>query len=243
MKNVLILSSSPRKGGNADLLCDEFAPVDASAAKPKSMAATMAGAVDNAAFFKIGYGLYVVTTNDGTKDNGMICNTVVQVTAAPARLAVAINKANYTHDTVKRTGVMNVCVLAESASFAIFQLYGFKSGRDSSKLAGVEVERSANGLPVLVNDCNACFSLEVESYVDLETHGMFICRVTEAKTLSRASSMTYAYYHANVKPKPAATKKRGFVCTVCGYVHEGDELPPDFVCPRCRHPASDFRRL
>ncbi len=201
--------------------------------------------IDGKAFFKIGYGLYVVTTNDGRRDNGMICNTVVQVTGSPARVSVTISKSNYTHDTVRKTGKMNVCTIAETAAFPLFELYGFRSGRDADKLAGVEVMRSENGLAVIAHDCNSFFSLEVESYVDLDTHGMFICRVVEAKALSDAPTMTYAYYHANVKPKPkpAAGKKKGFVCVVCGYVYEGDELPPDFVCPICKHPASDFRPL
>lgn len=204
--------------------------------------ATDMSSVDAAAFFKIGYGLYVVTSNDGTRDNGMICNTVVQVTNSPQRLAVTINKQNYTHETVKATGKMNVCVLSETAAFPLFQLYGFKSGRTADKLAGVEVTRSANGLAVLANDVNAFFSLEVESYVDLGTHGMFVCAVTEAKVLSAVPPMTYAFYHANVKPKPKSVKK-GWVCTVCGYVYEGEDLPPDFICPLCKHPASDFRRM
>ena len=201
--------------------------------------------VDGKAFFKIGYGLYVVTTHDGAKDNGMICNTVVQVTNSPERIAVTINKSNYTHDVAKATGRMNVCTLAESAAFPLFQLYGFKSGRSANKLAGVEIERSENGLAVLSNDCNSFFSLEVESYIDLGTHGMFVCRVVEAKVLSNAPTMTYAYYHANVKPKPPAPApkqggKKRWVCKICGYVYDGDELPADFVCPLCKHPASDF---
>ena len=205
-------------------------------------------AVDSSAFFKIGYGLYVVTSNDGVRDNGMICNTVVQVTADPPRLAVTVNKANYTHETVKRTGRMNVCTLAESAAFPVFQRYGFQSGRTADKLAGVETIRAANGLPVPAADCNSYFALEVESYVDLGTHGMFVCKVAEAKVLSAAPTMTYAYYHANVKPKPAsapaATKgKRRFVCKICGYVYEGDELPADYICPLCKHPASDFEEI
>ena len=205
--------------------------------------------VDSSAFFKIGYGLYVVTSNDGVRDNGMICNTVVQVTVDPQRLAVTINKANYTHETVKKTGKMNVCTLAESATFSVFQRYGFQSGRTADKFAGVETVRAANGLPVLAADCNSYFALEVENYIDLGSHGMFICKVVEAKTLSDAPTMTYAYYHANVKPKPAAAAgaakkgKRRFVCKICGYVYEGDELPADYICPLCKHPASDFEEI
>ena len=196
--------------------------------------------IDNASFYKIGYGLYVITTRDGEKDNGMICNTVVQVTSQPARLSVTINKANYTHDIIRKTGLMNVNTLAESAPFAVFQQFGFCSGRDTDKFAMEAVERSENGLVVLKKDCNSFFSLKVENYVDLGTHGMFICAVTDAQVLSSGETMTYAYYHANVKPKPAPRKKKGFVCKICGYVYEGDELPPDFICPLCKHPASDF---
>ena len=205
--------------------------------------------VDPSAFFKIGYGLYVVTSNDGVRDNGMICNTVVQVTGDPPRLAVTINKANYTHETVKKSGKMNVCTLAEGAAFPVFQRYGFQSGRTADKFAGVEAIRAANGLPVPAADCNSYFSLEVESYIDLGTHGMFVCKVAEAKVLSAAPTMTYAYYHANVKPKPAAASgeatkgKRRFVCKICGYVYEGDELLADFICPLCKHPASDFEEV
>ena len=207
--------------------------------------------VDSSAFFKIGYGLYVVTSSDGVRDNGMICNTIVQVTADPPRLAVAVNKANYTHETVKKTGRMNVCALSEGAAFSVFQRYGFQSGRTADKFAGVETLRAANGLPVPAADCNSYFALEVESYVDLGTHGMFVCRVVEAKSLSGEPTMTYAYYHANVKPKPAAAAadgakakgRRRFVCKICGYIYEGDELPADYICPLCKHPASDFEEI
>lgn len=200
--------------------------------------------IDDSALFKIGYGLYVITSNDGTKDNGMICNSVMQVANSEVRIAVSINKANYTHDVVKKTGKMNLCVLAESATFSLFQLYGFKSGRNANKLAGVEIERSENGLAVLKNDCNAFISLSVQTYTDLGSHGLFICTITESKTLSSAPTMSYAFYHANVKPKPKPqVAKKGFVCSICGYVYEGDELPADFICPICKHPASVFTRL
>ena len=138
---------------------------------------------------------------------------------------------------------MNVCTIAETAAFPLFELYGFRSGRDADKLAGVEVTRSENGLAVIANDCNSFFSLEVESYVDLDTHGMFVCRVIEAKTLSDAPTMTYAYYQENVKPKPVTDGKKGYVCKVCGYVYEADELPDDFVCPLCKHGAADFEPI
>ena len=199
---------------------------------------------DLSAFFKIGYGLYVITTNDGKRDNGMICNTVVQVTIEPLRIAVTINKGNYTHDVVRETGRMNVNVLAESAPFAVFQNFGFRSGRDADKFEDVAFSRSENGLAVLVKDCNAVFSLTVEQYIDLGSHGMFICAVTEARTLSDAASMTYAYYHASVKPKPETKPKaKGWICPICGYIYEGEDLPPDFICPICKHPASEFQPI
>ncbi len=200
--------------------------------------------IENEALYKVGYGLYVISVKDGDRDCGMICNTVMQVTAEPARVAVAIHKGNYTHDVAKRTGVMNVNILSESAKFALFENFGFRSSRDADKFADVSFTRSANGLAVLSEDCNAYLALKVEQYVDLGTHGMFICAVEEAKALSSAPTMTYAYYHAYVKPKPKVEEqKKGFVCPICGYVYEGDELPPDFICPWCKHPASEFVKL
>ena len=197
---------------------------------------------DQTALFKIEYGLYVVTSNDGKKDNGMIVNTVTQLTDKPFRVAVNINKANYTHDVVRKTKKMNVNILTQDTTFDLIKKYGFVSGRDVNKFEGEEVERSSNGLVVLSNHINAVLSLEVESYVDLETHGMFICKVIEAKKINNNPTLTYNYYQANVKPKPEE-KKKGYVCKVCGYVYEGDELPEDFICPLCKHGASDFEKL
>ena len=197
---------------------------------------------DQTALFKIEYGLYVVTSNDGNKDNGMIVNTVTQLTDKPFRVAVNINKANYTHDVVRKTKKMNVNILTQDTTFDLIKKYGFVSGRDVNKFEGEEVERSSNGLVVLSNHINAVLSLEVESYVDLETHGMFICKVIEAKKLNNNPTLTYNYYQSNVKPKPEE-KKKGYVCKVCGYVYEGDELPEDFICPLCKHGASDFEKL
>ena len=198
--------------------------------------------IDTTALFKIGYGLYVVTCHDGKKDNGLIVNTVMQVTNTPNRVAVAINKQNYSHDVIKATGVMNVNVLSEEAPFSTFQRFGFQSGRDADKFADLTPLRSENGLAILPEFINAYFSLKVEQYVDLDTHGMFVCTLEEAKILSSVPTMTYNYYQANVKPKPAPKeeKKSGYVCKICGYVYEGDPLPEDFICPWCKHPASDF---
>ncbi|MCR4815478.1 MAG: flavin reductase [Lachnospiraceae bacterium] len=198
---------------------------------------------DLRALFNIGYGLYVVTTNDGKKDNGCIVNTVTQVTSSPNRVAVTINKDNYTHHIVQQTGVMNVNCLSVKAPFAIFEKYGFQSGRTADKLADIEEMRSDNGLRFLPQYINAFFSLKVENYMDLGTHGMFICSITESRVINKDETMTYTYYQNNVKPKPETEGKKGYVCKVCGYVYEGDELPDDFVCPLCKHGAADFEKL
>ena len=197
---------------------------------------------DKTALFKIEYGLYVVTSNDGKKDNGMIVNTVTQLTDTPFRVAVNINKANYSHDVIKNTKKLNVNILSKDTTFDVIKKYGFVSGRDVNKFEGEELERSNNGLVILPNHVNAVLSLEVESYVDLETHGMFICKVIEAIKLNNNETLTYNYYQSHVKPKPEE-KKKGYVCKVCGYVYEGDELPDDFICPLCKHGASDFEKL
>ncbi|MBE6629085.1 MAG: hypothetical protein E7629_09180 [Ruminococcaceae bacterium] len=199
--------------------------------------------IDPTAMFKIGYGLYVVTCHDGKKDNGLIVNTVMQVTTNPDRIMVTINKQNYSHDVIKKSGIMNVNCLTEAAPFAVFEAFGFKSGRDTDKFANCAPKRSANGMAVLPRHINAFLSLQVESYTDLGSHGMFLCKITESEVISSDPSMTYAYYHANVKPKPQAQKKKGYVCKICGYVYEGETLPEDFVCPLCKHGASDFEEI
>ena len=198
---------------------------------------------DLTALQNIGYGLYVVTSNDGTKDNGLIVNTVSQVTDSPNRIAVTINKQNYSHHVIRQTGIMNVNCLDVSAPFATFQNFGFQSGRNIDKFAGIEELRSDNGLRFLPRHINAFMSLKVENYVDLGTHGMFICSVTEARVMSAKDSMTYAFYHANVKPHPQTDGKQGYVCKVCGWVYEGENLPDDIVCPLCKHGAADFEPI
>ncbi len=198
---------------------------------------------DMTALFRIGYGLYVVTSNDGQRDNGLIVNTVSQVTDSPNRVAVCINKQNYSHHVIKQTGVMNVNCLSVEAPFEVFKTYGFQSGRSVDKFAGQEVLRSDNGLVFLPKYINAFMSLKVEQYVDLDSHGMFICSVTEARVLSNSDTMTYTYYQKNVKPKPQTEGKKGYVCKVCGYIYEGDELPDDFVCPLCKHGPADFEPI
>lgn len=195
---------------------------------------------DLTALFKIGYGLYVVTSNDGKRDNGLIVNTVTQVTNTPNRVAVAINKESYSHHVIRNTKKMNVNCLSVEAPFSVFETFGFQSGRNVDKFAGCTPLRSDNGLVILPRYINAVMSLETEQYVDLGTHGLFICRVTEARVISDRETMTYTYYLDHVKPKPETAGKKGFVCQICGYVYEGDELPEDFVCPLCKHGAADF---
>ena len=198
---------------------------------------------DLTALFNIGYGLYVVTSNDGKRDNGLIVNTVTQVTNTPNRIAVTINKENYSHHVIKQSGIMNINCLTVDAPFKVFEAFGFRSGRNVDKFADCTPGRSDNGLAFLPRYINSFMSLKVEQYVDLDTHGMFICSVTEARVLSDKETMTYSYYHDKVKPKPATEGKRGYVCKICGYVHEEDTLPDDFICPLCKHGASDFEPI
>ena len=217
----------------ADELCKEYL----------AMKDTAADKNDLSALFNIGYGLYVITSNDGKKDNGLIVNTVTQVTNTPNRIAVTINKENYSHHVIKQTGVMNINCLTTEAPFSVFESFGFVSGRNVDKFANCEPLRSNNGLVVLPRYINSFVSLKVESYVDLDTHGMFICSVSEARVISDKETMTYTFYQNNVKPKPETEGKKGFVCKICGYVYEGDTLPDDFVCPLCKHGASDFEEI
>jgi len=195
------------------------------------------------ALTNIGYGLYVVTSNDGEKDNGLIVNTVTQLTDSPNRVAVTINKANYSYHVINQTKKMNVNCLSTSAPFAVFEKFGFQSGRNIDKFEGCEPLRSDNGLVFLPRHINSFMSLEVVQYVDLDTHGMFICEITEARVINDDPSMTYAYYHENVKPKPQTEGKKGFVCTICGFIYEGDTLPEDYICPLCKHGAADFEPI
>ena len=198
---------------------------------------------DLTALFNIGYGLYVVTSNDGNKDNGLIVNTVAQVTNTPNRIAVTINKQNYSHHIIKQTGVMNVNCLDTTAPFSVFQTFGFQSGRTADKFAGIDELRSDNGLRFLPRHINSFMSLKVESYVDLDTHGMFICSVTESRVINEHETMTYNYYMNHVKPAPQTEGKKGYVCKICGWTYEGDTLPDDIVCPLCKHGAADFEPI
>lgn len=217
----------------ADELCRDYISLRAETADKNNLTA-----LNN-----IGYGLYAVTSRLGEKDNAIIVNTVTQVTDTPNRIAVTINKQNYSHDIIKETGTMNVNCLSIDAPFSIFEAFGFKSGRDTDKFENIEAIRSDNGLFFLKKYINSFMSLKVEQYLDMGTHGMFICSITEARVISDRETMTYSYYHKHVKPKPQTEGKKGFVCKICGYVYEGARLPEDFICPLCKHGASDFEPI
>jgi flavin reductase (DIM6/NTAB) family NADH-FMN oxidoreductase RutF len=197
--------------------------------------------------FKLSYGLFVLTAKDGERDNGCIINTVCQITAQPLQLSIAVNKANYTHDIIVKTGEFNVSVIAESAPFSLFERFGFQSGRQNDKFAGASFgeQRSANGIRYVPEHTNAVISAKVVQSFAYETHTLFIAEVTEAFTLSPEPSATYQYYFDHIKPKPAkpAENKKGYVCKICGYVFEGDPLPADFICPLCKHGAEDFEPM
>lgn len=194
--------------------------------------------------FKISYGLFVLTSADENKHNGCIINTAMQVTDNPLRISVTVNKNNLTHDIVLKTGIFNISILDESADFNMFKHFGFQSGRDTEKIQTYpDISFSKNGLAYVRKSANAYISGKVCSVVDLGTHTMFIADVTDAETLSPLPSMTYAYYHKHVKPAPVKTEKKGWRCKICGYIHESDELPSDFICPICKHGADDFEPI
>ncbi|MBE6574132.1 MAG: MBL fold metallo-hydrolase [Ruminococcaceae bacterium] len=225
--------SSAQLEALSDELCQDYLAQNEDTADKNNMSA----------LFKIGYGLYVVTSNDGKKDNGLIVNTVTQVSDNPKLIAVTINKENYSHHVIKQTGKMNINCLTTDTPFKVFETFGFQSGRNVDKFADCTPLRTDNGLVFLPRYINAVMSLKVEQYFDMGTHGMFICSVPEARVISDAESMTYSYYHANVKPKPETEGVKGYVCKICGYVYEGAELPDDYICPLCKHPASDFEKI
>ena len=201
--------------------------------------------MDTNALNRITYGLFVLTVRLGEKDNGCIVNTVTQVTSSPTRIAVTVNKQNLTHDVLLHTGLFNVSMISEDAPFALFKRFGFQSGRDADKFEGLDgVKRGGNGIAYLSQGVNAFLGAKVSSTVDLGTHTLFIADVTDGAVLSDTPSMTYAYYHANVKPQPApAAVKKGFRCKICGYVYEGAFLPDDYICPLCKHGAADFEPI
>ena len=199
--------------------------------------------MDEKAMFKLSYGLFVVTAREGEKDNGCITNTVQQVTVTPNRITVAVNKANYTCGMIERTKKFNVSILSESAVFDTFKHWGFQSGANVDKALDITFSRADNGVIYVTEGVNAVLCAEVSQIVDLGTHLLFIADVSDAFVLNETPSATYAYYHKNIKPAPQAQKKKGWVCTICGYIYEGETLPDDFICPLCKHPASDFKAL
>jgi flavin reductase (DIM6/NTAB) family NADH-FMN oxidoreductase RutF len=206
----------------------------------------MENLIDNATMFKLSYGLFILTTKDGNKDNGCVINTAVQLTERPLRISIAVNKANFTHGMIAKTGEFNVSILTESAPFSLFEQFGFHSGKNTDKFASCDSnDRTANGIRHLPKHTNGVISAKVSGTFDFDTHSLFVADVTEAKVLSNERSATYQYYFEHIKPKPqtANAPKKGFVCKICGYVHEGDTLPNDFICPLCKHGASDFERL
>ena len=239
-------SLKPAQSADVDALVEALAAT-MPRRKPAAAAAAPAagGSMDPAAFFKLSYGLFVLTAREGEKDNGCIINTAQLLTDTPKRITIAVNKQNLTHDMILRTGVFNVSVLTEKVPFKVFQHFGFQSGRDTDKFAGWEGPRSANGLCYLPEYTNALLSGRVISTADYGTHTLFVAEVTEARILSEEPSVTYSYYFQHIKPKPQpqAEQKKGFVCKICGYVYEGDTLPEDFVCPLCKHGAADFEPL
>lgn len=198
--------------------------------------------MDNRAFFNIGYGLYILTTNEN-KDNGCIINTFIQVTDNPKQVVIAVNKDNLTCSELLAGGKFCVSVIDESASFDLFKWFGFRSGRTCHKFEGfADCERAENGVLYITKNTNAYFAGKVTEAKDLGTHILFIAEITESEVLSDRKTVTYTYYQENIKPAPEK-KKSGWVCKICGYVYEGEELPDDFICPLCKHPASDFERL
>ncbi|MBP3853523.1 MAG: flavin reductase [Erysipelotrichaceae bacterium] len=198
--------------------------------------------MDEKVMHKLSYGLFVCTAKDDEKDNGCIINTVTQVASTPNRISISVNKANYTHDMILKTKEFNVSVLTEKTSFETFQHFGFQSGRDVDKMADISYCRADNGIVYIPESANAFISGKVIQSIDLGSHTLFIADVTDGAVLSEENSLTYAYYFANIKPKPVE-KKKGWICTICGYIYEGDPLPDDFICPICKHPASDFEPL
>ena len=199
--------------------------------------------MNNKAMYNLTYGLFICTARDGDKDNGCIVNTVSQVTTSPNRIVVAVNKDNYTHDMIMKTKEFNISILTEKASFDTFKHWGFQSGKNVDKAIGIEYCRSDNGIIYIANHTNAYISAKVLYPIELGTHTLFIADVTDCEVLSEDPSVTYSYYHSHIKPKPQPAKKKGWVCTICGYIYEGEVLPDDFICPWCKHPASDFKPL
>ena len=200
--------------------------------------------MDTNALFKIGYGLYILTAKEDNKDNGCIINTVMQVTSDPCMIAVAVNKLNYTNQMIQKTRKFNVSTLSEDATFDVFKHFGFQSGANVNKFETFyDVKRSLNGLFYITKDTNSYMSAYVKQEIDLNTHTLFIAQLVGAEILSDVPTATYEYYRNNIKPKQKEEKKSGWRCKICGYIYEGENLPPDYICPLCKHGASDFEKI
>lgn len=223
---------------------DRMAAAIAASVRPEAPIVQNEKQIEPNAMFKLSYGLFVLTAKDD-RDGGCIINAVNQITDSPKRISIAVNKANATHDMIARTGAFNLSVLTTETQFPLIQRFGFQSSRDADKFADYDfTARSENGLIYVTESSNAFISAKVVQALDYGTHTVFIADVTEAKVLSNAPSLTYAYYFEHVKPKPAAlSEQKGWVCKICGYIYEGDDLPADFICPLCKHGAEDFERL
>ena len=223
---------------------DRMAAAIAASVRPEAPVVQNEKQIEPNAMFKLSYGLFVLTAKDD-RDGGCIINAVNQITDSPKRISIAVNKANATHDMIARTGAFNLSVLTTETQFPLIQRFGFQSSRDADKFADYDfTARSENGLIYVTESSNAFISAKVVQALDYGTHTVFIADVTEAKVLSNAPSLTYAYYFEHVKPKPAAlSEQKGWVCKICGYIYEGDDLPADFICPLCKHGAEDFERL
>ena len=202
--------------------------------------------IDTSAMFKLSYGLFVLTARDGDKDNGCIINTATQLTQDPLQISITVNKSNLTHDMILKTGLFSLSVLSTSTPFSIFQQFGFQSGKNADKFKDAPYDtRSADGVRYLPTFANSVISARVSDTYDCGTHTLFIASVIEAAVLSQEPSVTYQYYFDNIKPKPEVkeSKELGYVCKICGYIYEGEPLPPDFICPICKHGAVDFEKL
>lgn len=200
--------------------------------------------MDTNALFKIGYGLYVLSANDGEKDNACIINTVMQVTSNPCQISIAVNKQNYTNQMIQKTKKFNISVLSENTKFEIFKHFGFQSGANVNKFENFnDVKRSPNGLYYITKDTNAYFSAYVKQEIDLGTHNLYVAQLVASEILSQVPTVTYDYYQKNIKPKPEQTKKSGWRCKICGYIYEGEDLPSDFICPWCKHGVEDFEKI
>ena len=199
------------------------------------------------AMYHLTYGLFVLTARLGEKDNGCIINTAGQLTSTPNRISIAVNKDNFTQEMVKKSGKFNLSILSEQASFEIFKHFGFQSGKDTDKFQDYPAcKRSENGLFYITEGTNAYISATVEQAIDLGSHTLFIASVDDMEVLSEEPSASYAYYQSFIKPKPEENAVKGTTawrCTVCGYIYKGEELPADFICPLCKHPASDFEKI